>query len=334
MTGYGPHAVLLVQEKGNGALLEIAQRIYQGFPGCALVMLTAEMDLAAMQGAMQAGIRQVVDMKNPGQVRTALIQAAVFEKGRAQETGRDSRVISFYAGRGGVGRTTLAVNLGVSLAQSGNRTALIDLCLHYGDASLLLNITAKDTLSELVQERSDFTMDDIRSFCMQHSSGLCLLSSPSSPEYAEYVTARHVETLVNLMRPYYDYILLDLPMEMSDNTVAAMENADDILLVCHPDLTNLRSAKMTLGILSALQQHDKVLLTMNADRKGLVTANDFIQVLEKPVSFSLPEDVRTTRLSQERGVPFVIGMPRSPMAQGIQRMTRYFAHRDWQGAGA
>ncbi len=140
-------------------------------------------------------------MDDAGSLKDAVIRAAVFEKGRNGETGREPRVIAVYGGKGGAGKTTVAVNLAVALAQTGRRTALVDLCLNYGDAALLLNITARDTIAELVQDKSIFSIDDVKSFSIQHSSGVSVLCSPASPEHAEYITPRHVETLIGTIRP-------------------------------------------------------------------------------------------------------------------------------------
>lgn len=326
--GYAPHVVLLVQENDEAGILEMAQRIYQGFPGCAVVLLTPHLDIQVLEAAMQVGIRQVIDFQNLDSLEDVLIQAAVFEQTRLVGGGHDPRVISVYGGKGGSGKTTIAVNLAVSLAQSGNRTALIDLCLNYGDAALLMNITAKDTVAELVQEKNSFTIDDIKSFCMQHTSGVSLLCAPSSPEYAEYVTSRHVEQLINQMRPYYDFILLDLPGDLSEVTLTALENSDDILLVSRMDLANLRATKLIYNILTTLQHQDKIQLLINADHKGILTRKDFERVLENTVNFVVPEDIRTVRTSQDRGMPFVLDMPRTPVAKSIQRLARHWTVKE------
>ena len=327
INGYAPHVVLLVQDKDETGVMEIAQRIYQGFTGCTLVLLTSDPDVHIIQSAMQSGFRLVVDMKNLDTLKDSLIQAAIFERGRMGEAGRDPHVISIYGGKGGVGKTTIAVNLAVSLAQSGYRTALIDLCLLYGDAALFLNINAKDTIAELVQEKRSFTIDDIKSFSIQHTSGVSVLCSPSAPEFAEYVTPRHVEALMNLMRPFYDFIIVDLPSDLSECTLTAMENSDHIILVSRLDLSSLRAAKLAMGIFRTLQQDEKTLFLINADHRSVLTHKNFEQILESPISYSLPEDTKTVRLSQERGVPFVIGMPRTLISQGIQRLAGHWIEK-------
>ncbi|MHB1315738.1 MAG: AAA family ATPase [Christensenellales bacterium] len=327
IAGYAPHVVLIVQDKAETAVMELAQRIYQNNKNCALVLLTNQVEMQVVQNAMQSGFRLVVSMQNIDTLKDSLIKAAIFEQGRVTDAGREPHVISVYGGKGGCGKTTIAVNLAVALAQSGYRTALVDLCLHYGDAGLLLNITAKDTIAELVQEKNSFTIDDIKSFSMQHSSGVSILCSPSAPEYAEYVTPRHVEGIINMMRPYYDFIIVDLPSDLAECTLTAIENSDNILLVSRPDISNLRASKLALGIFRTLQQEEKVLFVLNAEYKSILSQKDFEQIMEIPVSYHLPEDMKTARLSQQKGVPFVIGMMRSPIAQGIYRLSGHWMEK-------
>lgn len=325
--GYAPHVVLLVQEQGDAGILELAQRIYQGFPGCAIALLVPELDLELVKSAMQSGVRQVISEDNLSTMIDQIVQVALFEQGRAIEAGGEPRVIAVYSGRGGAGRTTIAVNLATSLAVAGRRTALVDLNLNFGDASLLLNINAKDTIAELAQEKGSFTIEDIKSYSMQHSSGLHILCAPASPEFSEYITARHVEMLLTTMRPYYDFIIVDLNNDMADTTLTALENSDDIYLVAHRDISSLRSTKILLNVMTTLQQQDKLHLLVNADHTSIVNIKDFDRILSLPVAYVLPEDVKTTQLSQERGVPLVIGFPRTAVAQVFAQMSQYLIDR-------
>ncbi|OQB25552.1 MAG: Septum site-determining protein MinD [Firmicutes bacterium ADurb.Bin182] len=326
VTGYSPHAVLLVQEGDDAGVFEYARQIYKTYPGCALVLLTEDISIQSIEKAMLSGFRKVMDIADIAtkELPNAIFQSVRLEQGRNNEIRNESRVISVYGTKGGSGRTTLATNLATAFAQDKHRTALIDLCLVYGDASIYLDINAKDTISELVQERADFTIDDIKSFCMQHSSGINVLCAPSRPEYAEYVTGKHVEKIINLMRPYYDYIVVDLPCEFNDCTLSAIENSDDVLVVTLPEISSLRNTKLALSVFNNLQQIEKVKIVMNCWKKGALTQKDFERVLEVPVSFSVPEDLKNVSLSVERGIPYVIGMPRSPMARAVRDLVVHF----------
>jgi pilus assembly protein CpaE len=331
--GYAPHVVLLVQEQGEAGLLELAQRIYQGFPGCAVALLVPSLEIDLVRRAMQAGVRQIISEDNLAlaELNHALVQAAMVEQGRSAPVGGDPRVVAFYSGKGGVGRTTAAVNLAVTLASSGRRTALIDLNLAFGDAALLLNLNARDTIAELVQEKTAFLIEDIKGFCLQHPSGLAVLSAPSSPELAEYITARHVEMILSTMRPYYDFIIVDLPNDLSESTLTAMENADDIYLVAHRDIASLRSLKMLASLLATLQQAEKLHVLLNADHPSIVNHKDFERILGFAVDHVLPDDAKLAQQSQERGVPLVLGFPHSPLARSFAQLGQSLVARSAKG---
>ncbi len=318
--GYAPHVVLLVQEQGDIAIMELAQRIYQGFPGCAVALLVPSLGMDQVKAAMQSGVRQIISEDNLSALNDSLVQAAMFEQGRAYDVGGEPRVVTIYSGKGGTGRTTIAVNLAVSMASAGRRVALVDLNLNFGDAALLLNINAKDTIADLVQDKTTLMIDDIKSFSIQHSSGLNVLCAPTSPEFAEYINSRHVEMLLNTMRPYYDFIVVDLPNDLTETTLTALENSDDIILIARKDISSLRSTKILLTILTTLQQHEKAHLIINCDRKSIVNLKDFDRVLDVPVSYVLPEDTKTTQISQERGIPLVTGFPQTDIAREIIRI--------------
>lgn len=320
--GYAPHAVLLVQDQQEDNLFDTAQHIYQGFPGCAVVLMVKDLSIDVIKTAMQAGVREVINQDNLDELEASLLKAAQLEQSRAVGIRSDPRVIAFFSGRGGSGKTTIAVNSAIALAGSGQRTVLIDLNLSFGDSAILLNIKAKDTIAELVQEKSTFGIDEIRSFCMQHASGVSILCAPSSPEHGEYVNSRHVELLINQMRPYYDFIVLDLPCNINETTITALESADNIVMVTRKDLSGLKTTKQMLDIFRTLQQSEKVQLLLNADHKSILSLKDMERVLETPFSFVIPDDQKTAQICQERGVPFVTDLPRTRLSKDVQKMTR------------
>ena len=114
---------------------------------------------------------------------------------------------------------------------------------------------------------------------------------------------------------------------MADTTLTALENSDDIYLVAHRDISSLRSTKILLNVMTTLQQQDKLHLLVNADHTSIVNIKDFDRILSLPVAYVLPEDVKTTQLSQERGVPLVIGFPRTAVAQVFAQMSQYLIDR-------
>lgn len=318
--GYAPHAVIISEQGSDTAPYELAQSIYEGFPGCAIVLILESMDIQSVTRAMQAGIRQVVAKEDLSGLKDAIVKAARLEQNRTVGTHSDPRVVSFYSGRGGSGKTTLAFNSAVSLALAGHRTILIDLNLAFGDASILLNIKTKDTISELVMEKSSFTIYDIRSFSMQHPTGISFMSAPASPEHAEYVTARHVELLISQLRPYYDFIIIDLPCDISDTTIAAIEGSDLVIMVTKKDISGLKTTKQMMDIFKTLQFGERLRFLLNFDKRSVLTQKEMENVLEAPFNYVLPEDDKAVRYCRERGTAFTYEMPRSQISRAVQKM--------------
>jgi len=133
--------------------------------------------------------------------------------------------------------------------------------------------------------------------------------------------------LLNTMRPYYDFIVVDLPNDLNETTLTAIENSDDILMVARKDISNLRATKILLGILATLQQNEKVHLIINPDRKSIVNLKDFDRVLDTPVRYVMPEDIKTTQISQERGIPLVTGFPQTEIAREMNHIAQDMIHR-------
>lgn len=133
----------------------------------------------------------------------------------------------------------------------------------------------KDTISELVQEGSNITIDTINSFTVLHSSGLNILPAPKSPESAEYITEEHIEKLLSIMRPYYDVIIIDLPVVHNNTTLAAIENSDTVLYVATPDIASLKDVFQVQKVMQSLQQHDKFKLLLNRFGSGDIVAKGY-----------------------------------------------------------
>ncbi len=323
LLGYNPDVVVMVYNQGAGDAFEIAEQVYSEIKGASVVMLAEEVDLALLSRAMQHGIKQVLPIADVERsLGDAIIKANSLEKKRMSDSapaprGR-CRVISFFGGKGGTGKTTLAVNTAVSLASSGRKTLIIDADLQFGDVAVFLDLDPQDTIYELARESGDMSIDTVKSMLAMHKSGLDLLAPPKSPELAECVTDRAVEMIINTSRPYYEYIIIDLSPGFSDTTVSALENSDTINLVANVDIVSLRNAKICLGILDALRQKDKVSLLLNRSASGIITKNDFEKILMLSPKLCLPDDAKTTSSCMNRGTPFVMAAPKSAVAKAVR----------------
>lgn len=231
-----------------------------------------------------------------------------------------SKVLSFFSGKGGTGKTTLAINTAVSIAQMGKRVMLIDLDLQFGDVAISLDFDAKYSIVDLVQDRGGITIENINNFVVEHSSGMSVLCAPKSSEFAEYVTPAHVEKIIDTMRPYYEYIVIDMATDFNDVVITACENSDELYLVYHCDILSLRNARVCYDILDQLHQKDKMNIVLNKAEKGLIKSSDFKKMFDMDVAFVLPSDDKSAILCVNKGQPIVLAKPRSVLSEAIKKM--------------
>lgn len=321
--GYSPDAVIMLYDSKAGQLFEIAEQIYAQLQGVSVIMLSENVDIEILKKAMQYGIKQILPLKTSAQeLKEAIYKSYNLEKKRVSDTScvksSRSKVISFFGGKGGTGKTTIAVNTAVSLAASGKKTVIIDADLQFGDVTVLLDLEPKDTIYELSREKGEVGIDVVKSMLCLHSSGLDVLAAPKSPELSEYISEKTMELVINTLRPYYEYIIIDLPPGFNDTTIAVIENSDIVNMVASVDIVSLRNAKICFGILEALRQSDKVELVLNKFIKGIIGKKDFETILKLDTKLCLPDDTKTVLSSMNKGVPFVIGTPKVQVSKMIK----------------
>ncbi|NMA02292.1 MAG: AAA family ATPase, partial [Clostridia bacterium] len=113
----------------------------------------------------------------------------------------DPQVVTVFGTKGGVGKTTISVNMAAQLTKrTKKKVVLVDLDLQFGDVSVFLNIVPKKTIAELVQERGKLTIDLIESYLIPHISGIKILPAPLRPELAELITPDHILEILAILR--------------------------------------------------------------------------------------------------------------------------------------
>ncbi|MBT3319638.1 MAG: AAA family ATPase [Clostridia bacterium] len=324
-----PDIVIMMLDTDESDVFATSERIYMNRPSSVVMLITKNMDVDVLQRAMKAGIRHVIPWKRESQylienVRTVYNEESSHRdalKGE-QSLGHTSKVITVFGSKGGSGKTTIAVNLAVNLAKKKKKVALIDLDLQYGDANIFLNLETNDTLDELIQGYADFDIDTIRNYMKTHSSGVHILIAPKSPEYAEFITREHVEKLINIIRPYYDYLIIDVSASFDDITILAIDSSNLILMVTGLDVSILRNSKISLKVLESIKQISKVKLVINRDSKGSISVSDVEKILQCPIAAVIPSDWKTVGTALNTGIPFVQNVKRTRAGAAIDALTK------------
>lgn len=231
---------------------------------------------------------------------------------------KKGKIITFFCTKGGVGKTTLACNMAVALSQDyKKKVALVDLDLTAGDVTVMLNINAKNTIADMVQEQENLDSQLVEGFLIPHLSGARILAAPSSPEQAELVKPGHIEQLLRILKGNYDYVIVDTAPVYNDNSLSVLDSSDKILLLSNQDLTTLKHVKKAKEILEALNYaaRAKVILSQQGS-EGLK-----VKQIEKTLGLTLtavvPEDFKTVKNAINKGVPFVMSHPHTKVSGSI-----------------
>jgi pilus assembly protein CpaE len=229
-------------------------------------------------------------------------------------------VIAVLGSRGGVGCTSLAVNLGCTLAQDRNNSvALIDLDLALGDADVALDLMPDYTLADVALNIDRLDMQFLRRSLSKHSTGLSLLPHPVQLEDVGLIREEHLQRLIGLLKASYTHLIIDLSKSFSPNDVTALRMSDVILLVAQLELSSLRNVvrmMLTLGAEEALANKVRVVL----NRVGCDTdipVKKAEETIGKPIFHQIPNDTKPMMESRNDGVPLIQHAPRCKAQQSF-----------------
>ena len=327
MFAESPDVVLLLPDHSDEDISGIVQKIYLGLPACSLILICEETDFSSLQRVMKAGVRNVLKWPlAPKELENNIrylynIEALRLNSKPQAEKSWQSRVVTVFGTKGGIGKTTISVNLAAALARLGKKVAVIDLDLQFGDVGVFFDIDTKDGIAELVSE-NNFDAEKIKSYMQLHQSGVSILCAPKSPEYAEAVNADHIEKIIDGIRGSFDFIIIDTPSIFNDITIAALERSDLILFILTLDVSTLRNAKTGMGILGSLHNREKTRVILNREVESSISLKDAEKILKAQIFSRVPGDWKTATMSLNKGVPFVIDMPNTKISAALFNLAK------------
>ncbi len=323
-----PDVIIMAIGEGDTDVLNLAERIIFHRPRTFVILVAEHLDVEILQSAMKAGCHNIIETPKTSKEMNEYIKSVYNNenlklKSIAQKDNLvwSSTVITVFGAKGGLGKSTIAANLAVGLAQNRKKVALVDLDLQFGDLHIFMDLEPKETITELVQDSSSPSIDSIRSYMTVHSSGVHVLCAPRSPEYAELISAERITSLLSLLRSYYDYVVIDTAPSFSDVNVTALESSSFIFFVAGLDISILKNSKLSIALLESLQLKDKVRVIVNrAVDMNSISLNDVQKITGYNIWAKVPSDYKVAVTALNRGVPVVIGARNSKLAQAITDM--------------
>ena len=311
--------------------IKATEEITAEVPNTTIIIMSVQSEHEYLRKAMLAGAREFISKPFTGdELVNTILQTYAQDSKRKQKNlqpkGKEevhSRVITVFSTKGGVGKTTLATNLAVSIArQTRKRVALIDMDLLFGNVAVHLNVSVRSTIADLVKEINALDEEMMEEYLVTHFSGVKVLPAPSRPEYAEYITASHIEKIIRVLRQRYHYIIIDTGQNFNEQVLSALDASETILFVSTMDLPAIRNVKIGLDIMETLKYPEskiKVVLNRASEQFGIKYA-EFENAVKAKIWGMVPEDSHTVINSVNKGFPFVLTRVESRIASCIYEM--------------
>lgn len=235
--------------------------------------------------------------------------------------GGATRVISVFAPKGGVGKTTIAFNLAVALGQLEQRTVLIDGSVQFGDLRALLKVPV-DAPSILDLPTDRIAESDLSDVLWRDPSGIDILLAPPRIEMAEMITPRDVDKILSLLRRVYSAIVIDMSSSINDINLGFLDASDTIIEIVTYDSTTIHNTiAMADTFRSIGYPASKVRYLVNrADSAGGIEPDALSRALGRVPEHRVVSDGPLVVRSNNEGVPFILANPTAPVSQDLARL--------------
>lgn len=342
-----PEVILIDSVMDGQPTFELIDDLTLQFPDSAIVAILANDNPLNAQKAMLAGARAFIVQPFTGvALLSSLRRVRDLENRRrfSQTTagggdpslGEPMQIMSVYSPRGGVGCSTVAINLALAIhGQIESRVLLMEGKMLFGHLALMLNIRAHNDITDLIPHANLLDENLVKDVVVRHASGIDVLLSPSDVQAGQGVRPEDLLGILRAVRKMYDFIVIDAGSYLDENTVTLMDLSDRVLLLTTPDLASLHDASRFLQISRTLSYAPGKMLTI-LNRTGMlggVKTKDIEAALHHEVYAYIPEDDPKVVRSLNRGVPHIYKYPRSPVSRSIRKIAKSVVELGFEGAG-
>jgi pilus assembly protein CpaE len=271
-------------------------------PTTGVIIVTVKMDPALLLEAMRIGVTEVVTTVSEEDLKGAITRLMALKPAPAMA----GQAYAFLGAKGGVGTTTVAVNVATALAKlEPGSTLLIDLHVANGDAAVFLGVEPRFSIVDALENTHRLDEAFFRNLVAHAKSGVHLLAS-SDRVMLTPVDVRRVRTILEFAERHYKYIVLDVPR--SDTTVLdALETVSRIVVVANQELATVRSASRIAAALRQRYGKDKLSVVVSrADRLADIGHEDVERAVGSSVKHSFPSDYRRALQALNRGIPVTL----------------------------
>jgi pilus assembly protein CpaE len=280
-----------------------------------------------LRQAFEAGADDVITLpQSPEQVAFTLEKVIARKKGLAVPGRAAAPIIAILGPKGGTGKTLVATNLAVALAQRDANVVLVDLDLQFGDIGLALGLSPERTMYDLMKAGAPFDHEKLDRHLIRHSSGVKVLIAPTRPDQASAVSIDFLRDIYASLRTMCDAIIVDTPPGFTPEVIATIDVSSEICMVGMLDSLSLKNTKLgleTLDLMGYDGEHISLLLNRADSRVG-ITPDDVSTIVGRAPDIAVPSDREIPR-SVNEGTPIVAARQSSGAAKAFRALADRYA---------
>jgi pilus assembly protein CpaE len=322
--------------------INLTEMVRREFPGTQVVLISQDAYTDLVLRAVRSGacdfITHDISIKELSDVLTRAAQLALEDRQKAfpylvapttpskeaaPEHEINGHVVTVYSPKGGSGLTTIAANLALALMEKDARVILVDGSLQFGDVHMFFNELGQFSILDLIPRVYELDFQLVESVLVRNrATGLRILTAPPRPELAEKISGENLSRILEFLRRFSDYVVVNTHSYISDPVLAALDAGDVVVAVLEQQINAIRNMRLFLELWDALgMSRDRIILVMNRYRKDHPISLDRVsERLKLNVELTIPEDKEAAQKADALGIPILRSSKDSPIAKSIMAL--------------
>lgn len=315
-----PETVFIDVDIDKEGGLSLAGRLKKTMPGMVVFLVSGEKDPDVILKGLRIGVADFLLFPGKEKELRKSVQKVL---GRSETGGRSGETTAVFSMKGGQGVTSIAVNLADHIhALTKDRVVLFDMNLFMGDVSVFLELAATYTPFDMLKDIERMDENLLFSSLPLHTRGFHILASPDEVSDADRVNGEDITRILKTLGRYLDHIVIDLPHDFTEKSLAAIEAADTLLVLVQQSMPVIRSTQIALKFFEELgYDENKVKIVLNRElKKNELTTDDISYVLNRPVFASIDNDFATLADAINKGKTLASAKPDSAVNSDMETL--------------
>jgi pilus assembly protein CpaE len=328
--------VILLDFKFDPLPFDLVDKIASEYPMSAVVAILSESEMGNSDRVVLSGARAFIQYpyRSDSLVSTTKRVMELMQRNQqiysletpALDTNIKPRnTFTVFSPKGGVGTTTIATNLAISLHRSLKEDVLLIDGKHlFGDVALYLNLRTGNSITDLIAHVGILDQRLIKQVVVKHISGIHVLPSPNVIAEAQGIRPETLFKVIQSLQQVFPYIIIDGGNNLNENTVTYMDSSDKILLVLNSDLASMRDVRKFMEVAATLSYpKDKTVLILNlTGRKADVKREEIENILKMEIFGKIPTDENLALNCLNEGVPILLKKPHHPISKAFSDIAK------------